>query len=289
MTTARIEPLDRAILVNGINLHYVDWGSEGKPPLVILHGFSQQARYWDGFAAKMRDDFHVYAVDQRGHGLSDWADDYGPDAMPNDLLGFADALGFERFTLIGHSMGGMVSMRFTAFHPERVAALVVVDAGIRLLSGAPVTQQDNSVTRALAKDTFAHEAELLSHYAALAPGLDVVRAKPAIMHNFKTWPDGHITYRFDPALRTRLIASGPREVENARRAQAEMEARTKDVTCPVLILRGELSDILSREAAEQTAAAFPKARVVEIPAATHMIPSDNPTAFRAAIREFLGL
>ncbi|MEO8541687.1 MAG: alpha/beta hydrolase [bacterium] len=289
MTTARIEPLDKTVVANGLTLHYVDWGGEGLPPLVILHGFSQQARYWDGLAAKMRDAYHVYCLDQRGHGLSDWADDYGPDAMPNDLLGFADALGLERFSLIGHSMGGMVSMRFTAYHPERITALVVVDAGLRLLSGAPVAQQDNSVTRALAKDTFANEDELMAHYATMAPGLDVVRAKPAIMHNFKTLPDGRVTYRFDPSLRSRLIASDPEAQAKARDAQADMEAHTKDVTSPVLILRGELSDILSSEGAVQTAAAFPHGRVVEIPGATHMIPSDNPLAFRTAIREFLGV
>jgi pimeloyl-ACP methyl ester carboxylesterase len=288
MTTARIEPLEKTIPLNGINLHYLDWGSEGKPPLVILHGFSSQARYWDGFAVKMRDDYHVYCLDQRGHGLSDWADDYGPDAMPNDLLAFADALGLARFTLIGHSMGGMVSLRFAAFHPERIEALVVVDAGIRLLSGAPVAQQYNSVTRALTKDTFASEGELMAHYQAMAPGLDIQRAMPAIMHNFKTLPDGRVTYRFDPSLRQRLIGSSEAERERARVAQAAMESRTGNLKAPVLILRGELSDILSREAADATAAAFPHGRVVEVPGATHMIPSDNPLAFRTAVRDFLG-
>lgn len=289
MTSARIEPLENSIAVNGVNLHYVDWGNEAKPPLVVLHGFSQQARYWDGFAARMRDDFHVYCLDQRGHGDSDWAEDYGPDAMPNDLLAFADSLGLETFTLVGHSMGGMVSMRFAAFHPERLKALVVVDAGLRLLAGDPVSRQDNSVTRALAKDTFANEEELLAHYATLAPGLDVRRARRAIMHNFRTLPDGRVTYKFDPSLRTRLIAETPEGRERAARTQLEMEARTKGVACPVLILRGEHSDILSRDVANSTAAAFPNGRVVEIPGTTHMIPSDNALAFRTAVREFLGV
>ncbi len=289
MTKPRIEPLGKTVLVNGINLHYVDWGSEGKPPLVILHGFSQQSRYWDGFAVRMRDDFHVYCLDQRGHGESDWADDYGPDAMPNDLLGFADEIGLEKFTLIGHSMGGAVSMRFTAFHPERLDALVVVDVGIRALVGKPLPEQDTSVTRALAKDTFANEDELMAHYQAMAPALDIERARTSIMYNFKTLPDGRVAYRFDPSLREKLIARDPAAIQYGQQTQADMEARTKDVSAQVLILRGELSDILSREAADATAAAFPKGRLVEIPGATHMIPSDNPLAFRTAIREFLGV
>src|SRR6188508_2002970 len=192
MTTARIEPLEKTFISGAVKLHYIDWGSEGKPPLVVLHGFSSQARYWDGFAVRMREDYHVYCLDQRGHGDSDWADDYGPDAMPNDLLALADHLGLETFSLLGHSMGGMVSMRFAAFHPERLTALVVVDAGLRLLSGEPVSRQDNSVTRALAKDTFANEEELLAHYATLAPGLDVDRARVPIMYNFRTLPDGRV-------------------------------------------------------------------------------------------------
>jgi pimeloyl-ACP methyl ester carboxylesterase len=289
MTAARIEPLEGTLRSGDVNLHYIDWGSEGKPPLVVLHGFSSQARYWDGFAVRMRDEYHVYCLDQRGHGDSDWAEDYGPDSMPDDLLAFADQLGLKKFTLIGHSMGGMVSMRFAAFHPDRLDALLVVDAGLRLLAGDPVSRQDNSVTRALARDTFTSEAELLEHYKTLAPGLDIERARGPIMHNFRTLPDGRVTYKFDPSLRQRLIAETPEGRERMAGAQQELEARTKDVRCPVLILRGEYSDILSREAADATAAAFPNGRVVEIPGTTHMIPSDNPLAFRSAIRAFLGV
>jgi pimeloyl-ACP methyl ester carboxylesterase len=289
MTTARIEPLEKTIPADGVNLHYVDWGTEGKPPLVVLHGFSSQARYWDGFAVRMRDAFHVYCLDQRGHGDSDWADDYGPDAMPNDLLAFADKLGLEKFTLLGHSMGGMVSMRFAAFHPERVEALIVVDAGLRLLTGRPVSQQDNSVTRALAKDTFEDEEDLLAHYKSMNPALDIERARIPIMYNFRKLPDGRVTYKFDPSLRNRLIGQSPEEVERAQRAQADLEARTKDVKCPVLILRGELSDILMPDVAESTARAFPNAQLVEVPRTTHMIPTDDPLAFRSAVREFLGV
>jgi pimeloyl-ACP methyl ester carboxylesterase len=186
-------------------------------------------------------------------------------------------------------MGGMVSMRFTAFHPERVQALVVVDAGIRLLSGQPVARQDNSVTRALAKDTFASEADLLAHYKSMNPALDIERARVPLMYNFRTLPDGRVTYKFDPSLRNRLIADSPEGMERARKAQEELERRAKDVSCPVLILRGELSDILSPESADLTAASFPNGRVQVIPRTTHMIPTDDPLAFRTAVREFLGV
>src|SRR4051812_32070147 len=109
MPGTRIEAQHREARINGLKLHYVDWGTEGRPPFVLLHGFSAMARYWDGFAVHMRDQYHVFALDQRGHGDSDWAQDYGPDAMPSDLAQFVDGLGLQRFSLMGHSMGGGVA------------------------------------------------------------------------------------------------------------------------------------------------------------------------------------
>src|SRR5205085_8668122 len=108
-------------------LHYLDWGEAGNPPFVLLHGFSAMARYFDGFAAHARRHFHVYALDQRGHGESDWADSYEPDDMSNDLAEFVDQLGLDRFVLLGHSMGGGVSFRYPADHLERVVRLLILD------------------------------------------------------------------------------------------------------------------------------------------------------------------
>ncbi|MGE5596965.1 MAG: alpha/beta fold hydrolase [Hyphomicrobiales bacterium] len=283
MTTARIEPADHTIDAGGLRLHYLDWGTEGKPPLVLLHGFSSQAHYWDGFSVRMRDDCRVIAVDQRGHGDSDWSADYGPDAMPNDLLALADHLGLERFTLVGHSMGGGVSMRFATRHPERVERMVIVDAGLRMPGRGP--NPDNSVSRALAKDTFESEQELYDHYRKLAPGFDPERAGRALWYNFRKLEDGRITYKFDPSLRNRFTTRR----DEMERSNEEVRAAASRVTCPVLILRGARSDILSAEAARETAAAFPNGRVLEIPNTTHMIPTDDPRAFRAAVREFMGL
>ncbi len=289
MPAERIEPSDRKITVDGLDLHYVDWGNEQHPPLVVLHGISSQARYWDGFAAKMRDAFHVICVDQRGHGESGWSDDYRIEAMANDLLSVADALGLAKFTLVGHSMGGIVSMWFAAHHPERLANLVVVDADFDFGRAAQVLFQENSVTAALEQDTFDNEEAMLAHYQALMPGIDVRLVRKPLMHNFRTLDDGRVTYRFDPAVKTALmrrLEAAPNEISVYQR---ELSSKVGSVTCPVLILRGELSDILSPEGATQTAAAFMDGRLVVIPGATHMIPSDNPVAFRTAIREFLGV
>lgn len=284
MPTTRIEPTDKTIRVNGINLHYLDWGTDGLPPLVLLHGISLHAHYWDGFAVRMRDAFHVYALDQRGHGDTDWSDAYPPESMPNDLLTVADQLGLEKLTIVGHSMGGGVGMQFAAHHPERVERLVVVDAGLSL-GAAP--RPDNSVQRALAKDTFANEDELIAHFKGLVPGFDPGTMMRQAMHSFRKREDGSIVYKFDPALRRRMGL--PEQMELRRKTNAETMALLPGLQAPVLLIRGALSDILSPEGAQETVAAFRNGTLVEILGAGHNVPTDNRVAFRTVIREWMGL
>lgn len=285
----RIEPREGHVVAqDGVRLHYLDWGIEGNPPLVLLHGFSSHAHYWDGFSVRMRNERHVFALDQRGHGDSDWAEDYAPDAMPKDVRTFADALGLERFALLGHSMGAMNAIRFAAKHPERLEALVLVDAGL------PVVRlpgpRDNSVTRALAKDAFANEDEMLEYYSRLAGGRDLRPVKAALMHNFRVLDDGRLVYKYDPKLRNRLFAADPPEAIAAQQRDVEaVRAALPHVTCPVLVIRGALSDILTPAWAAETASAFPNGKLVEIPNTTHMVPTDDPAAFRTVVRAFLGL
>jgi pimeloyl-ACP methyl ester carboxylesterase len=281
--------MDASVRVDGVELHYVDWGNEQAPPLVVLHGISSQARYWDGFAAKMCDAFRVICLDQRGHGESGWHEDYRIEAMADDLVLFTDALGLKTFSLVGHSMGGVVSTWFAAHHPERLENLVIVDADFDFPRAADVLFRENSVTAALEQDTFDNEDAMLAHYQNLMPGLDVQRVRQPLMYNFRTLEDGRVTYRFDPAVKTAIkdrVQAAPAEVF---RYQQELSELIGEVKCPTLILRGALSDILSPEGAAETAAAFKRGRLVEIPDATHMIPSDNPTAFRSEIRKFLGV
>jgi pimeloyl-ACP methyl ester carboxylesterase len=288
MTTQRIAPTIKHAGVNDLRLHYVDWGPAGNPPLVLLHGYSAQARYWDGFAVHMRDAYHVYALDQRGHGDSDWADAYPPEAMPADLAAFADQLGLGRFTIVGHSMGGSVAFRYAADHPERVERLIIEDAGLPSPERPPVPNPDNSVQRMLAKDVFADEDEVVAHLMRQSPGVAEARIREVIPHWFRQRDDGRYTYKFDPALRRRLRAVD-QDPEQHRRMATELRTRLAGLTSRVLILRGENSDILSPEAAADTVAVFQDATLVTIPGAGHNIHTDNPRAFRAAVRDWLGL
>jgi pimeloyl-ACP methyl ester carboxylesterase len=120
----------RAVAVNGLRLHALEWGEPGRPALCFLHGGSAHAHWFDAVVPAFTGRYHVISLDQRGHGESQWAAPpaYATEDFVSDLKGVADALGWERMALVGHSMGGHNSMAFAAWHPHRLWALCVVDS-----------------------------------------------------------------------------------------------------------------------------------------------------------------
>ena len=90
-----VQPKDKTVNVNGINLHYLDWGAEGKPTVLLLHGLRGHCHSWDDVSAEFCRDYHVLALDQRGRGESDWAPggDYSSQSFVADLEGFCQAVG----------------------------------------------------------------------------------------------------------------------------------------------------------------------------------------------------
>src|SRR4026209_1446251 len=124
-----IRAADRYLTVNGLRLHCLDWGGEGRTPLLLLHGFTGHAHAWALLSIALQPHFHVYALDQRGHGVIDAAETYGPITAFDDLTGVTAQLGLTSFVLVGLSMGGRNAMYFTAKRPEAVQTLVIVDIG----------------------------------------------------------------------------------------------------------------------------------------------------------------
>lgn len=115
------------IELNGLNFQYRETGEPSAPPLVALHALGQNAQSWDQVAVVLAKKYRVLALDQRGHGGSARPGTYSFELMSEDLRLFADSLGLERFTLLGHSMGGTVSYLFAETHPSRIERLVVED------------------------------------------------------------------------------------------------------------------------------------------------------------------
>ncbi|MBV8804434.1 MAG: alpha/beta fold hydrolase, partial [Sinobacteraceae bacterium] len=130
MTTSDIDPVSRTYVSQGLKLHYVDWGNEGAPLLLLVHGMRDHARSWDWTARALRDRWHVIAPDLRGHGDSQWSPDgaYMHAFHVLDLADLVDSFGQAQITLIGHSFGGNVCGRYASIFPQRVGKLVLVDS-----------------------------------------------------------------------------------------------------------------------------------------------------------------
>lgn len=114
---------DRYILVNGLRLHYLDWGSETRPPFIMLHGISRVAHQFDHIAPNFTENYHVMAIDMRGHGDSAWSPEgaYVVEDYVKDLEAFVAQLDLRGLTLLGNSTGGRVVQVYAGLHPERVA------------------------------------------------------------------------------------------------------------------------------------------------------------------------
>src|SRR5262249_8372701 len=122
-------PRDGSATLNGLRFHFLDWGTAGEPPLLLLHGGAQTAHSWDEVAPDLARDHHVLALDQRGHGDSDWSPDgrYRREDFVADVRAFLDRRGWGAATAIGLGRGGLTALPFGAPPPERVRGLVVVE------------------------------------------------------------------------------------------------------------------------------------------------------------------
>lgn len=274
----QMQPQDKNVTVDGLQLHYLDWGTAGTPPIVLLHGLRGHAHSWDSFSAAICADYHVLALDQRGRGDSDWAKDgvYTTEAYVSDLLGFSEALRLDSFMLAGHSMGGRNSMAFSARYPQKVQQLIIVDIG-------PTTDPQGSAR--IRQEILKVPEEFDSFEAVVAYMSPQNRyASPEILkrrllYATKPLPHGKIGWRYDRAIRERWRMGVP--------ASDDLWPAVRQISCPTLIVRGAESDTLSPDMTRQMLDAIPKARVVEVPRAGHMVFEDNPDDFLSAVSEFL--
>jgi pimeloyl-ACP methyl ester carboxylesterase len=271
--------VDELIELRGLRFHYRDWPSAkaGAPDLVLLHGFTGHARSWDAFAAAMTDRYRVLALDQRGHGESDWAsaDKYGASEMVDDLAAFVHAMKLQRFSLLGLSMGGNVAIHYGGRKPPELARLVIVDIAPQIVpSGATRIQ-----TGVQAKDVFGSRDEA---FAAARAGNSVppeAHHRSRVDQNLMRTDDGLFTWRYDRALRSPGTVRA-RDPEAGWRAVA-------DIAVPTLLIRGENSDILSPELAQRMLDANANIKLTTVSGSGHSVPLDKPTEFLAAARAFL--
>lgn len=273
-----MKPQDKYLFVNGLRLHYLDWGQEGKQAMLLLHGFTTLAHAWDMFAPAFGHRYHVLAMDQRGHGDSQWDDDasYTTEDHLVDISGFVDALELDKFVLVGHSMGGRNSIMYTACFPEKVARLILID------SRPDNDQKGSEALRQLLTaipDEISSVDELAPELKRLYPYLSPQMCLHLAHHGLRQMEDGKFRPKYDLRMRAQSARAGY--------GVSDLWLFFELIPCPILIIRGTESPILSPEAARRMCRANTRARLVEIEGASHMVPQENPAAFEEAVRVFL--
>ena len=283
-------PTDHYVSLNGIRIHYLDWGNSHLPHVVLLHGGSLQAHTFDLAALLLRDHYHLIVPSQRGHGDTSWTPDVDLDKdngelMLEDTRQFIEHLGCEKLVLVGMSMGGMTTMRYAARHPTRLTAVGIVDvAPESMRAGLVEMEAFREETETL--DSF---EDFLKRSMKFMPHRAPEHLRYSLTHALKETEDGRYTWKQDHRRRLHnidLTAEERRLVQDTRAEALWDDLRS--IAQPTLLFRGAESKILSMEVAERVIREMQHAELVEIPRATHNVHSDNPVDFAAALDTFLG-
>jgi pimeloyl-ACP methyl ester carboxylesterase len=272
-------PDEHDLVVGGLRLHYLDWRMRGSSALVFLHGGALTAHSWDLVCLALRDDYQCVALDQRGHGDSEWSPilDYGPEAHVRDIRGLVRELGLTRPVLIGQSMGGLNAMAYASQTPDELAGVVFVDVAPDVnWSGAQRIRDfviddpgpgsvEDFVERARAFNPRRHR-ELL---------------RSSLLHNLRQLPDGNWIWKYD---RRRLT---PEFFASAKESMDRLRGALDAITCPALVVRGAESDVVNETQAAEFAATLPDGRWATVDKSGHTVQGDNPRELARVIRVFL--
>lgn len=275
--TQENQPTDKTVRANGLEFHYLDWGNPANPDVLMLHGVSQQAHSWDFVALALSDRFHIMALDQRGHGDTDWAPDgdYSIEAMEADIDGVVEALGLNGFTLMGHSMGGRNSYVWASRHPKTLDALVIVDTGPQgQRSGRDRIQQFQQLPDEL--DSFEEFADRVQEYT----GRQREQVVGALKYSIRERPDGKWSWKYDKILRTPGMRAPGWEADRLWEC-------VKKIDCPTLVVRGERSDIFADETLNRMRDEIPDCAIATIARAGHLVQGDNPADFLVEAEKLL--
>ncbi len=258
---------------DGLALNCLDYGGEGEP-ILFLHGGSAHAHWWDFVAPAFTDKFHALALDQRGHGDSDWAPDwaYGSRHYVSDLDRVVDQLSPGKPILIGHSMGGHNGLLYAAAHGRKLRGLVVVDT----LPEYPQAAVDFLRTFAEKKPPrFASLDAAIANFR-LMPRETLARREVldhVARHTFRRDSDGTWIHKVD----RRTFIREPLSIWGG----------LKNISCPALVLKVVMSPMMPAEQGRKMASLLPRGRYDEIGHAHHHAMLDNPDGFIDLLKSFL--
>jgi pimeloyl-ACP methyl ester carboxylesterase len=284
-------PMSHSYFSQRLRLHYVDWGNEGAPPLLLVHGNRDHCRNWDGVARALRDRYHIIAPDLRGHGDSQWVQGSGY-AMIDYVYDIAQLLHQKQLfpiTVIGHSLGGNISLQYTGLYPENVARVISIEglgpppAMIAARAHRPVHERMREwieTQRRMAgrmPRRYASLDEAVKRMQEENAHLSEEQARHLTVHGTNQNEDGTYSWKFDNYVRGFSPYTFNRD---------EAQSLWSRIACPVLLVRGADS-WAGDPASDGRLSAFQSARVVTIRDAGHWAHHDQLDAFLAHAREFL--
>lgn len=256
-------------------LHYLEWNPHGRETLVLLHGSSANAWWWRPLADSIDPaHYRLLALDQRGHGDSEWVRPpaYTPDDYARDLARFIQEMRLVRPIVVGHSMGGISVLAFAAQFGQLARAAIAIDVAVtstprrdRFLTRLKTLPVVNYPDRATAIDRF----RLMPNEGAILPAVLAEIAR----HSLERTADGRYAFKFD---RASFIGSDGIDVR----------AAIEHIEIPTLLIRAELSRIMTPEAAAGAVKSNPLVRAIVIPGAHHHVPLECPDLLARAIAEF---
>jgi len=265
--------VSRQTVLRGMRFHFTEWGDPAAPPVIVLHGGNQSCHSWDLVSLHLSDRYHVFALDQRGHGDTEWSRelDYSMEAMASDVHAFLDAERIERPVIFGHSMGGRVTLNALLEQPDAARAAVLVDVGPELSPEG---------TKVVA-DFVVHNVEF--------DDLDVFLDNVARYDRFRSRE--HIARTVKYNLLQRVDGIYVSKVDHRRAAAGPSTPLTLDavraITTPILLVRGGESEVLLEDAAERFVDALPNGEMVTVPNVGHNVHGGNTPGFLDAITPFL--
>lgn len=284
-------PTSHQFISQRLRLHYADWGNRDAPTLVMVHGGRDHCRSWDWAAERLRRDWHVVCPDLRGHGDSEWTSDgnYETIHFVYDLAQLVHQLGDEQVTIVSHSLGGNVSLRYTGLYPEKVRKIVAIEG----LGPSPKRQAERAATplaerwRAWIDAKRGAAARLPKRYATFEDALARMiaensyltpeQARHLTVHGMNRNEDGTWSWKFDNHLNVWPFTDVP---------QADIEALWSAITCPALLLYGADSWASNPEG-DGRLDHFHDARVVEYEGAGHWLHHDKFERFMGDLAAFL--
>lgn len=245
---------DGWLTLGGLRIHYTEWGAPTAPPVVMLHGLNVQCHTWDPYAKVLADNYHVIAMDMRGHGDSDWSKaGYRVRSMARDVHGLIDALGIGPVHLVGHSAGVRVAIAVAGERPETIRSLALSDAGPANSKSGAVAMRDfiQSTTNLRG---FRDEAEAREFYLRLHPEWTQEFIDLHVQHQLRVNWAGKLVPKADPDVQWITGSVSLPDVEYLWKMCPRL-------VMPTLLMMGRKSNVIDEEVVNRMLNKMPNAKV----------------------------